>query len=65
MWYMWEGIYFKNKSKSNKSDIPLTKSSFVDCDEFIIKEEDIKEEIKEEVKSVDDSFTINKSGDWK
>jgi hypothetical protein len=38
------------------TNILITQSSFVDCDEFI-KEEDIKEDIKEE-ESVDDPLSI-------
>ena len=43
--------------ESKKSDIPLTQSSFVDCDESM-KEEDIKEEINEEESKDDPSYLI-------
>jgi hypothetical protein len=45
------------RMKSRNTDIPLTQSSFVDCDESI-KVEDIKEEIKED-ESVDDPLSTN------
>ena len=45
------------RMKSRNTNIPLTQSSFIDCDESI-KEEDIKEEINEK-ESFDDPLNIH------
>jgi hypothetical protein len=51
------------KMKSMNANLPLTQSSFVDCDEFI-KDEDIKEEIKEEENVDYPSSLINSSENY-
>jgi uncharacterized Zn-finger protein len=60
------GLYSHNKTathieriKSKNTNLSITQSSFVDCDETI-KEEDIKEEVKEE-ESVDDPSSMSYS----